>query len=62
MIHQLNSLYPVRYTAFALCVVGLLLSLFVLLAFGAGLPLVLVFAALVAVGVYDVQQTRHAIG
>ena len=24
MIHQLNSLYPVRYTAFALCVFGLL--------------------------------------
>ena len=22
MIHQLNSLYPVRYTAFALCVFG----------------------------------------
>ena len=45
MIHQLNSLYPVRYTAFALCVFGLLLSLF----------------ALVALGVYDLQQTRHAI-
>ena len=61
MIHQLNSLYPVRYTAFALCVFGLLLSLFALVAFGVGLPVVLVCAALVALGVYDLQQTRHAI-
>ena len=61
MLHQLNSLYPVRYTAFALCVFGLLLSLFALVAFHVGLPVVLVFAALVAVGVYDLQQSRHAI-
>ena len=55
MIHQLNSLYPVRYTAFALCVFGLLLSLFALVAFGVGLPVVLVFAALVALGVQGLQ-------
>lgn len=61
MLHQLNSLYPVRYTAFALCVLGLLLALFALVAFGVGLPLVLVFGALVAVGVYDLRQRRHAI-
>ncbi|EJE54118.1 glutamate synthase family protein [Acidovorax sp. CF316] len=61
MLHQLNSLYPVRYTAFALCVLGLLLALFALVVFGVGLPLVLVFGGLVAVGVYDVRQTRHAI-
>ena len=61
MIHQLNSLYPVRYTAFALCVFGMLLSLFALVAFGVGLPVVLVFGALVAVGMYDLQQSRHAI-
>ena len=48
MIHQLNSLYPVRYTAFALCVFGLLLSLFALVALGVGLPVMLVFAALYA--------------
>lgn len=61
MLHQLNSLYPVRYTAFALCVLGLLLALFALVVFGVGLQLVLVFGALAAVGVYDVRQTRHAI-
>lgn len=61
MLHQLNSLYPVRYTAFALCVLGLLLALFALVVFGVGLPLVLVLGGLVAVGVYDVRQTRHAI-
>ena len=61
MIHQLNSLYPVRYTAFGLCVLGLLLSLCALVVFGVGLPVVLVCAALVALGVYDLRQTRHAI-
>lgn len=61
MIQRLNSLYPVRYTAFALCVLGLLLSLFTLVAFGVGLPVVLVLAVLVAVGVYDLQQSRHAV-
>ena len=61
MIHQLNSLYPVRYTAFALCVFGLLLSLFAFVAFGVGLPLVLAFAALTGLGVYDLHQARHAI-
>lgn len=64
MIHQLNSLYPVRYTAFALCVLGLLAALCALVAFGPGLALVLAvgaLGALVAVGVYDLRQTRHAI-
>ncbi len=64
MIHQLNSLYPVRYTAFALCVLGLLAALCALVVFGPSLGLVLALgalAALVAVGVYDLRQTRHAI-
>jgi glutamate synthase domain-containing protein 2 len=64
MIHQLNSLYPVRYTAFALCVLGLLAALCALVVFGPSLALVLALgalAALVAVGVYDLRQTRHAI-
>ncbi|MFY3385817.1 FMN-binding glutamate synthase family protein [Paracidovorax sp. MALMAid1276] len=61
MIHQLNSLYPVRYTVFALSVFGLLLSLFALVAFGVGLPAVLAFGAVVALGLYDLHQTRHAI-
>ncbi|MFT4241322.1 MAG: FMN-binding glutamate synthase family protein [Acidovorax sp.] len=61
MIHQLNALYPVRYTAFALCVAGLLLSLFALTAFGVGLSVMLAFAALSALGAYDLRQTRHAI-
>ena len=48
MIHQLNSLYPVRYTAFALCVFGLLLSLFALAVFGVGLHLAAVAAVFAA--------------
>ena len=37
MLDYLNSLYPTRYTALALCVFGALLSLFALVAFGVGL-------------------------
>ena len=53
MIHRLNSLYPVRYTAFALCILGLLLSIYSLVAYGVGLAGVLAGVALrsvVAVG------------
>ncbi|MBX3585092.1 MAG: FMN-binding glutamate synthase family protein [Ramlibacter sp.] len=61
MLAYLNTLYPVRYTAFGLCAFGLLLSLFSLLAFGAGwIPLVL-FAALVALGVYDLRQSHRSV-
>ena len=37
MLHKLNAIFPVRYTALALCAFALLLSLFALLAFGTGL-------------------------
>ncbi|MDF1486110.1 FMN-binding glutamate synthase family protein [Ramlibacter sp. H39-3-26] len=61
MIGRLNTLYPVRYTALGLCAFALLLSLFSLVAFGRGLALFVVAAALVALGVYDLLQQRHAI-
>ncbi len=61
MLAYLNTLYPVRYTAFALCVLGLLLALLNLAIFGDGGWLVMVLAALVALGVYDLRQDRHAI-
>ncbi len=61
MLAYLNTLYPIRYTAFALCVLGLLLALLKLLVFGGGGWVVMVLAALVALGVYDLRQDRHAI-
>lgn len=61
MIHYLNSLYPVRYTFFGLCVFALLLSVFSLAAFGIGWAAFLLSAALVALGVYDLRQTRKSV-
>ncbi len=61
MLHRINEFFPVRYTVFALCVIGSLLSLFTVVAFGQGGWWLPVFAALVALGVYDVMQTRRSI-
>jgi hypothetical protein len=61
MLNQLNNHYPVRYTILGLCAFGLLLSLFSLIVFGVGWIALLCFALLLAVGVYDLRQTRHAI-
>lgn len=61
MLHYLNSLYPVRYTAMGLCVLGLLLSMFTLVGFGVGGPLALLCLALVGLGVYDLRQTKRSI-
>ena len=61
MIHQINTLYPVRYTAFALCVFGFALSVFAVVGLGVGWLALLVLGALVLLGVYDLRQTRHAI-
>ncbi|MBX3655936.1 MAG: FMN-binding glutamate synthase family protein [Ramlibacter sp.] len=61
MLAYLNTLYPVRYTALGLCAFGLLLSLFSLLAFGTGFSVALLFAALVALGVYDLRQTHRSV-
>lgn len=61
MLNQLNNHYPVRYTVLGLCALGLLLSLFSLMAFGVGWLAVLVFAALIALGLYDLRQSRHSV-
>ena len=44
-----------------LCAFGVLLALFSLVAFRVGWLALLVFAALLAVGVHDLRQTRHAV-
>ncbi len=61
MLHYLNTLFPIRYTAFGLSCLGLLLSVFSLLAFGTGLGAFLVCAMLVGIGVYDVRQAKRSI-
>ncbi|WP_439588667.1 FMN-binding glutamate synthase family protein [Hydrogenophaga sp.] len=61
MLERLNALYPVRYTAFALCVLIALLSLFTLVGFGVGGWTFLLFAALSAVGLWDLRQTRSSV-
>ena len=63
MLHFLNELFPIRYTVFGLSVVGLLLSLFTAVAVGIGIaggPLLL-FAALIALGIHDLVQTKRSV-
>lgn len=61
MLNYLNALYPIRYTALGLCGLGFLLSLFTLAGFGVGGGWALVFFALLAVGAYDLLQTKRSI-
>ncbi|MEX1167512.1 MAG: glutamate synthase-related protein, partial [Hydrogenophaga sp.] len=61
MLDRLNALYPVRYTALALCVLCALLSLFTLVGFGVGLGPLLVFGALSGLGWWDITQSQRAV-
>ena len=61
MFPTLNKIYPIRYTAFLLCCMGLLLSVLSALIVHASLWPVVVFGLLVALGVYDQTQKHHSI-
>jgi glutamate synthase domain-containing protein 2 len=61
MLDRLNQFYPVRYTAFFVALGLTTLSLLVFAATGQGGWMLLIFGFLAAVGIYDLQQTRHAI-
>jgi glutamate synthase domain-containing protein 2 len=61
MLARLEAYYPVRYTALGLCSFGLLLALFSVLVFGVGWFFVLLFGGLVALGVYDLRQTKRSV-
>ena len=61
MLDRLNEIYPVRYTAFAACVVATLLSLFALVAFGIGWLPFLAFGGLSVVGLLDMRQTKRSV-
>ena len=61
MLDKLNQIYPVRYTAFIASVVLLVLSLLGAGVLGLSGWWPMVFLALCAVGIYDLQQSHHAI-
>ena len=61
MIRPLTLGNTIRYSTLALCVLVMVLSLFTMIAFGRGLGWFVLSAALVGLGVYDLNQTRHAI-
>ena len=60
-LKKMDQHFPVRYTAWLLCAVAMLLSAFSWVAFGMGGGLVLLFALLTALGFRDTQQTRHSV-
>jgi glutamate synthase domain-containing protein 2 len=61
MLDRLNALYPVRYTAMALAVLGMLLSLFTLVGFGVGGWAFLLFGGLSALGWWDLTQSQRSV-
>jgi glutamate synthase domain-containing protein 2 len=61
MLKYLDSIYPIRYTVFALSAFVLLLSAFTLAGFGKGGIFFFASGVLVALGVYDVVQTKRSV-
>ncbi|MES2414165.1 MAG: FMN-binding glutamate synthase family protein [Pseudomonadota bacterium] len=64
MLKQIDAVFPIRYSFMALCALGLLASLIKLLFFTFwwfALVIFITCLALVALGIYDLQQDRHAI-
>jgi glutamate synthase domain-containing protein 2 len=61
MLAYLNRLYPIRYTALALCLSGLALSAYCVLVLGWGWTLVAVTAVLSLVGLHDLSQTNSSV-
>jgi glutamate synthase domain-containing protein 2 len=61
MLNYLNTLFPVRYTVFFLSAFGLLLSIFSMVALGAGALGMLVFGLLAGLGIFDMQQSKSSI-
>ena len=61
MFQKLDALLPVRYAALGLCLLGALLALFSLVAFGVGWLALLLCVLLAGVGVHDLRQTKSSI-
>ncbi|MBS0447658.1 MAG: FMN-binding glutamate synthase family protein [Proteobacteria bacterium] len=60
-LKRLDRHFPLRYTTWLLCTIGLLLCLCTWVAFGIGDWLALVFLALVLLGWRDTLQSKHSI-
>ena len=60
-INRLDSHFPIRYSAWALCAVALVLATLAWRGMGMALWPVFVFLFLVALGLRDVTQDRHAV-
>ena len=61
MLNYLNTLFPVRYTVFFLSALGLLLSIFSVVALGTGSWGMLGFGLLSGLGIFDMQQSKSSI-
>ncbi len=65
MLAVLNQIYPVRLTAFALCVLGLLVAALGIATHGPGWAwgwaALIVFGLLTVLGVRDLRQVRHSV-
>ena len=60
-LQRLDQHFPVRYSAWLACAVGMMLAAFSWVAFDRGGTLALLFLALTLVGVRDTRQARHAV-
>jgi len=60
-INRLDRYFPIRYGAWALCIVGFIASLAGWMRMGFEPWLAIVFGVLVLIGLRDVMQARHAI-
>ena len=60
-LHKIDQHFPVRYTAWLLCAVGLLLFSFTFVAFESGGLLALLCLFLVGLGWRDTRQRRHSV-
>ena len=61
MLHTLNTFFPVRYTAFILSALGLMLSAATVVLLGEGWLVLPVFLVLVGVGLFDLIQRKSSI-
>jgi glutamate synthase domain-containing protein 2 len=57
----LNQYFPIRYSAWLLCAVGMLLCAFTWVGFDTGGWLMLLFIGLLVLGLRDILQTRHSV-
>lgn len=61
MLHTLNTIFPIRYTAFILSALGLLLSAATVWLLGVGWLALPVFGLLFGIGLFDVTQRKSSI-